>query len=84
MTGQIHWIVKSTVDAVYQDGVFGRVSSPELAEGERVRLTVERMAEVPPDDILRLAKGVYEGLSPQVIDEIEDMVRRRALFDDTP
>jgi len=70
------------VDAVYQDGVFRPVSSPELLEGERVRLTVERVAQANPDDILKLANRVYEGLSRQEIDEIEDMARHRALFDD--
>ena len=59
------------------------MSSPELAEGERVRLTVERVAQAQPDDILKLAKRVYEGLSQQDIDEIEEMARHRALFDDT-
>lgn len=75
--------MKSSVDAVYKDGVFRPVSPPELAEGERVRLTVERVAQAQPDDILKLAKRVYEGLSQQDIDEIEDMARHRALFDDT-
>ncbi len=77
------YLVKSSVDAVYQDGVFRPVSSPELPDGERVRLTVERVAPAKPDDILRLASRVYEGLSPQDIDEIEDMARHRPLFDDT-
>jgi predicted DNA-binding antitoxin AbrB/MazE fold protein len=71
------------MDAVYQDGVFRPVSSPELPEGERVRLTIERVAQSTPDDILRLASQVYEGLSQQDIDEVEDMARHRALFDDT-
>jgi predicted DNA-binding antitoxin AbrB/MazE fold protein len=75
--------VKSSIDAVYQDGVFRPVSSPELPEGERVRLTIERVAQSTPDDILRLASRVYEGLSQQDIDEVEDMARHRALFDDT-
>lgn len=74
--------MKASVDAVYQDGVFRPVSSPELPEGERVRLTVERMTQTKPDDILKLASRVYEGLSQHDIDEIEDMARHRALFDD--
>ncbi len=74
--------MKSSVDAVYQDGVFRPVSSPELPDGERVRLTVERMAAAEPDDVLKLARRVYEGLSPQDIDEIEDIARHRPLFDD--
>ena len=59
------------------------MSSPDLPEGERVRLTVERVAQAKPADILTLANRVYEGLSQQDIDEIEDMARHRALFDDT-
>lgn len=70
------------MDAVYQDGVFRPVSRPELPDGERVRLTVERMTQTQPGDIMKLASRVYEGLSQQDIDEIEDMARRRALFDD--
>lgn len=74
--------MKASVDAVYQDGVFKPVSPPELPEGERVRLTVERVTQTKPDDILKLASRVYDGLSQQDIDEIEDMARHRALFDD--
>ena len=40
-------------------------------------------AQAKPDDILELANRVYEGLSQQDIDEIEDIARHRALFDDT-
>jgi len=75
--------MKSSVDAVYQDGVFRPLRSPGLPNGERVRLTVERVTPAKADDILKLANRVYEGLSPQDIDEIEDMARHRPLFDDT-
>ena len=71
------------MDAVYQDGVFRPVRSPELPDGELVRLTVERVVPAKSDDILKLADRVYEGLSAQDIDEIEDMARHRPLFDDT-
>jgi predicted DNA-binding antitoxin AbrB/MazE fold protein len=74
--------VKTSVDAVFQDGVFKPVSPPGLPEGERVRLTVERVAQAKPEDILKLASRVYEGLSQGDIDEVEDMARHRALFDD--
>jgi predicted DNA-binding antitoxin AbrB/MazE fold protein len=74
--------VKASVDAVFQDGVFKPVSPPGLPEGERVRLTVERVAQAKPEDILKLASRVYEGLSQGDIDEVEDMARHRALFDD--
>ena len=74
--------VKATVDAVFQDGVFKPVRRPDLSEGERVRITVETVEETKPDDILRLAIHVYEGLSPKDIDEIEEMARHRTLFTD--
>ena len=74
--------MKATVDAVFQDDVFRPVRRPDLPEGERVRLTVESVEKAIPDDILRLATRVYEGLSPKDIDEIEEMARRRTFFAD--
>ena len=75
-------VVKATVDAVFQDGVFRPERRPDLSEGERVRITVESVGQAKPDDILRLAAHVYEGLSPKDIDEIEEMARHRTLFTD--
>jgi predicted DNA-binding antitoxin AbrB/MazE fold protein len=75
-------MVKATVDAVFQDGVFKPAQRPDLSEGERVRITVERVEGVRPASILELATRVYEGLSTKDIDEIEEMARRRALFSD--
>jgi predicted DNA-binding antitoxin AbrB/MazE fold protein len=75
--------VKGTVEAVFQDGVFRPVQSPGLSEGDRVRLTIERVTHAMPDEILRLARQVYEGLSRADIDEIEEMARHRPLFSDT-
>lgn len=72
--------MKGTVEAVYQDGVFRPVRQPDLQEGERVRLTVESVAQRSPIGVLELATRVYEGLSPRDIDEIEEMARRRTFF----
>ena len=72
--------MKGTVEAVFQDGVFRPVQPLELSEGDRVRLTIERVTQTSPDEILRLARQVYEGLSQKDIDEIEEMARHRALF----
>ena len=74
--------VKATVDAVFQGGVFKPERRPDLSEGERVRITVETVGQAKPDDILRLAACVYEGLSTKDIDEIEEMARHRTLFTD--
>lgn len=77
-------VVKSHVEAVFQDGVFKPVSSPELLDGEHVRLTVERVPSAGPEEILGLARQVYAGFGQRDIDEVEDLVRRRPLFDDVP
>jgi predicted DNA-binding antitoxin AbrB/MazE fold protein len=74
--------VKATVDAIFQDGVFKPERRPDLPEGERVRITVETVGQAMPDDILRLAACVHEGLSTKDIDEIEEMARHRTLFTD--
>ncbi len=71
------------MDAVFQDGVFKPARMPDLPEGERVRLTVETVGHAKPDDILHLAACVFEGLSVNEIDEIEEMARHRPLFTDT-
>ncbi len=74
--------VKTTLDAVFENGVLRPVSRPHLSEGERVRITIETVRHPKPDDILDLAAHVYEGLSPKDIDEIEEMARHRTLFSD--
>jgi predicted DNA-binding antitoxin AbrB/MazE fold protein len=75
-------LVKATVEAVYQDGVFRPAHRPDLPDGERVRITVETVGLPKPDDILGLAAHVYQGLSAGVIDEIEEMARHRPFFSD--
>lgn len=72
--------MKATVDAVFQDGVFKPIRRPDLSDGERVRITVETVVHAKPDDILKLAADVYQGLSPKDMDDIEEMARHRALF----
>jgi len=44
-----------------------------------VRLTVERVAQATPEDILKLARRVYEGLSEEDIAEVEAVARGAAL-----
>ncbi len=68
-----------TCEAVYENGFFRPIEpTPEgLGEGQRVRLVVETRS---PDDILELAAKVYEGLSPEDIDEIERIALDRSNF----
>jgi len=67
------------VEAIFQDGVFRPARPLRLREGQRVRLTVEVVAEAAPDDILGLASRVYGGLSQGAVGDIEDTARGAAL-----
>ncbi len=68
----------NTCEAVYENGVFRPLAAPpNVAEGQRVRLTVE---PGPQQDVLELAAKVYEGLSEEQIDEIEKIILDRGDF----
>ncbi len=69
-----------TIEAVYEHGGFRPVSPVDMMipEGQKVRLVVEIVEK--PDDILELAAQVYEGLSEDQIDAIEEHTRRRENF----
>jgi predicted DNA-binding antitoxin AbrB/MazE fold protein len=68
-----------TIDAMYENGVFRPVQATSLGitEGQRVRITVNDNGE---PEALRLATQVYEGLSDQDIDEIEEIALDRRNF----
>lgn len=72
--------MKTTLEAIFENGVFKPVARPEIPEGERVQITVESLGSVPAEDILAIATSVYKGLSARDIDEIESMARRRDFF----
>ena len=67
-----------TVEAVYEQGGFRLVAPVDLklSEGLKVRLVVEPVEK--PEDILALAAGVYEDLTDEQIDSIEEHSRCRA------
>ena len=66
-------------EAIYENGLFRPIApAPEgLSEGQKVRLVVEAKT---PEDIFALAAKVYEGLSPEDIDEIERIALDRSNF----
>ncbi|MGC8494037.1 MAG: antitoxin AF2212-like protein [Syntrophobacteraceae bacterium] len=73
------------IEAVYERGSFRPVApvDMELAEGQRVRLAVERLDS--PGAILSLAAEVYEGLNPEQVDSIEQhSLRRESFFIESP
>lgn len=68
------------LEAIYEHGNF-RLVSPgalKLVEGQKVRLMVEPIEK--PDDMLGLAGRVYEGLTEDQIDSIEQHIQRRGNF----
>ncbi len=69
-----------TIEAVYEHGGFRPITPTDinLAEGQKVRLVVEPIEK--PDDILALAAQVYEDLSDEEIDFVEQHTRRREDF----
>ena len=72
-----------TLDAVFENGLFRPLTSLDIAipEGKQVRLVVEPIE--PSSDVLGLAMQVYDGLSEEQIDEIEQIVlNRREFFKD--
>lgn len=68
------------IEAVYEHGSFRPVAPAdlELAEGQKVRLVVEPIED--PDEVLALARRVYEGLTDEQIDSLEQHTGRREDF----
>jgi predicted DNA-binding antitoxin AbrB/MazE fold protein len=73
-------MISSTVEAVFENGVFRPLTSLEffIPEGQHLKISVE--TENVKDDILDLATRVYAGLSEQQIDEIETIALDRTHF----
>ena len=69
--------MRQTVEAVYEGGVLRPITRLDLAEGQRVRIALDGAVS---DDPLTLAAGVYEGLSPEDIREVERVALQRRAF----
>ncbi len=72
-----------TLDAVFDKGVFRPITLPDISiyAGQKVRLRVETTPLTEDsNDILKLATSVYDGLSEQQIDEIEQIALKRCYF----
>jgi predicted DNA-binding antitoxin AbrB/MazE fold protein len=73
-----------TVEAVFENGILRPLGQLQLAEGEQVQLKVSTRGRRSPAEITELARKVYEGLSPEEIDEIESHIKRRPNFFSRP
>jgi len=72
--------MSETLEAIYEDGVFKPLRSPQVSEGQHVRLTVETASEASSEGLLDLAGEVYQGLSDKQIREIEAIALNRPDF----
>lgn len=70
-----------TIEAIYQNGIFKPLHpiSDEIAEGEKVEIIIKDK-RLSPDEMLKLAGQVYEGLSDKDIEEIERIALDRSNF----
>jgi predicted DNA-binding antitoxin AbrB/MazE fold protein len=73
-------IMKQTLEAIYENGVFRPLKSLKLSEGQQVWLMVETNLEWTPEDMLNLAAQVYQGLATEQVDEIEQIALNRRNF----
>ncbi len=72
--------MRETIDAIYENGVFRPLKRPTISEGLKVRLEVETLSDSSGEDLLELAAQVYNGLSNEQIDEIEQIALDRRDF----
>ena len=70
--------MQHAIDAIFENGTFRPIHRELLAipEGQRVRITVD---DGDPES-LRLALSVYDGLSDDDLDEIEQIALDRRTF----
>jgi predicted DNA-binding antitoxin AbrB/MazE fold protein len=72
--------MKHTINAIYENGVFRPLKSPEISEGQQVRLMVETTSDPTPEELLELAAQVCQGLSAEQINDIEQIALTRRNF----
>jgi predicted DNA-binding antitoxin AbrB/MazE fold protein len=70
----------TTIEAIYEHGVFKPLIPLSLIDGQYVRIIVELFEKKSSDDILKLAAQVYEGLSEEDINDIEAIATDRQKF----
>lgn len=71
--------MKQAIDAVFENGIFRPLQRDvlQLPDGQHVRITID---DEGLPETLRLAAKVYEGLSSDQIDDIEQIALERGDF----
>lgn len=72
--------MKTTIDAIFENGVFRPLMPPEIPQGKQVKLEIDIPDGGNPDEILALATSVLDGLSEEDIEEIGSIALNRRDF----
>ncbi|WP_416670332.1 antitoxin family protein [Egbenema bharatensis] len=76
--------MQQVVEAVYENGVFRPLKALELSEGQEVQLIIHAKSKIDPNQMLRLAAEVYQGLSDEQIRDVEKIaIDRQSFFGET-
>ena len=68
------------VKAIYEHGVFKPLQELEIPDGQHIRLVVETSEVKTSEDMRTLAAQIYEELSPEDVDAIEEIACTRRNF----
>jgi len=69
-----------TLDAVFENGLLRPLEHLHLPNGVKVRIVVEQPVDCGADEILNLARRVYQDLTEEEIDAIEQLATNREGF----
>ena len=72
--------MRQTIKARYHEGVLQPLEPLSLADEAEVQVTVETESTVSTDDILQRAAGVYQGLTPDEVTQVEAIALNRRQF----
>lgn len=72
--------MQQVVKAIYENGIFRPLKTPELSEGQEVQLIIHSKNKIEPDQMLQLAAGVYQGFSNEQIHAVEQIALKRQDF----
>lgn len=72
--------MQQVVKAIYENGIFRPLKTPELSEGQEVQLIIHSKNKIEPDQMLQLAAEVYQGFSDEQTHDVEQIALKRQDF----